>query len=460
MTNFLLPSYIKNFDNKHIKDMQKKLFSLGVLSKDYPENNLILLYNQYNNEHKAPLELECRSVVINRDNFNIECYSCNTPLYNGSAANYMMFNQDKHKEMFVCYEGSLISLFNFNGIWYFSSRRNILNTNDKDNSSNPHYKMFSSVIEQDGFTMSSFIENLDKNLTYHFVLIHHQNKNIINYEKQFGVNYKKLCFIFAREKETNNEVNSEDVNCLFLSDNIFLPKKVENIESFDNTNTGDITNEPENEGIIIKINNKLLKLQNVQYQFYKAIGPEKNLFKGFINLYQNNKLGQYFENNENTNKYKKIVNPIKTDESFDTIGTIDALFKVITKEIYQLFSILWETESGKHTNEHIYNILPSEYKTMMYNIRKQYFINKKKKLEFSFKNVYFYLKTMDVNAVEKFMRVRKLMLNLIRLKPKDKNVQEFGKTTNIEKRVLNKLCAIYTNKMFPEIMPDDLPPNI
>ena len=86
---------------------------------------------------------------------------------------------------------------------------------------------------QDGFNINTFIEKLDPNLTYHFVLIHHQNKNIINYEKSFGKDYKKLCFIFAREKGSNKEINSEDLNCLFLTDNIFLPKKVESIENFD-----------------------------------------------------------------------------------------------------------------------------------------------------------------------------------------------------------------------------------
>ena len=105
----------------------------------------------------------------------------------------------------------------------------------------------------------------------------------------------------------------------------------------------------------------------------------------------------------------------------------------------------------------MYNILSSEYKTMMYNIRKLYFINKKKNNTITYKNVYFYLKTLDVNVFEKFMRSRKLMLNLVRKESKNKDIQEFGKTTNIEKKMLNKLCAIYTTKMFPEIMPDDVP---
>ena len=63
----------------------------------------------------------------------------------------------------------------------------------------------------------------------------------------------------------------------------------------------------------------------------------------------------------------------------------------------------------------------------------------------------------QLNVFEKFMRSRKLMLNLVRKESKNTTIQDFGKTTNIEKKMLNKLCAIYTTKMFPEIMPDDVP---
>ena len=72
--------------------------------------------------------------------------------------------------------------------------------------------------------------------------------------------------------------------------------------------------EPSSEGIVIKTNNAILKLQTIQYQFYKSIGTEKNLYIGFLKLYQTNKLKDYFKNNENSEKYSKIVNPTKTFE--------------------------------------------------------------------------------------------------------------------------------------------------
>jgi hypothetical protein len=63
------------------------------------------------------------------------------------------------------------------------------------------------------------------------------------------------------------------------------------------------------------------------------------MFRGFLSLYQNNSLKNFF--NGDTIKFKKIVNPLNPSESFDTIGIIDALFKVITSELYHLFYTLW-----------------------------------------------------------------------------------------------------------------------
>jgi hypothetical protein len=453
---FLLTNYISKYDTEHIKDMQQFLFNKGVLSKDYVDDGLMLLYNRYNNDKKAPLELECRSVVIDRNTFEIKNYSIISPIYNQDAVKYLIMNQDIKKEYFTCYEGSLLSMFYHNNSWYFSSRRNLMNISEEN--TNPHFQMFKSVIEQDNFNINTFSEHLNKDFTYHFVLIHHQNKNIVNYETQFGKEYKKLCFIFARNKNTNEEVNAEDMDTLFLSDNIFLPQRLQNEIDFDKMNSEDITLEPKDEGIIIKTDDRILKLQNIQYQFYKAIGHEENLYRGFLHLYQNNKLKKYFENNSNTQKYSKIVNPLKTDESYDTMGMIDAVFKVITKELFELFIVLYDLNTGNQSNKDIYKILPNEYKLMMFKIRKLFFINKKNNVDplLSMKNIYFYLKSVDINVLEKFMRVRKLMINLIRKEKNNPDIIKFSKTINIERKVLNKLCAIYTSKMFPEIMPDDI----
>ena len=69
-----------------------------------------------------------------------------------------------------------------------------------ESTENPHFKMFCDVIEQDGFNINTFIDKLEMNLTYHFVLIHHQNKNIINYEKNLVKNIKNFVSFLKRER--------------------------------------------------------------------------------------------------------------------------------------------------------------------------------------------------------------------------------------------------------------------
>lgn len=466
--NFLINNYIKNniTEDNDITTLQSNLSKMGILLKDYENENLILLYNRYENKNKGPIELECRSIVLNRTTFEIVCYSCPTPIYNIDALNYLVRNPNSKKDIFMCYEGSLLSVYNFNDKWYLSSRK-CLDANNSIVNNKSHYDMFLETIQQDGFeTFDDFTKLLNTNYTYHFVLIHHLNENIVNYKNEFGNNYKKLCFIFARDSKTHQEINSEDIDSLFISDNIFLPRKLKDESSFDKSNQiSDLNERPVDEGIVIKINNNLLKLQTLAYQFYKVIGPEKNLYRGFLRLYQTNNLQDYFSKYPNADKYKKIVNPTNISESFDTIGIIDAVFKVSTSELFHLFNILWD-KSDNHCNNELYKLLPKEYKEILYHLRGIYFQNKKKYENSTstdylrIQNVYNYVKNMDTNDFENFLRCRKLMLNWLRMDKKNKTLQSFGQSLykhQNESKVCYKLVAIYSNKLFPEIMPDELP---
>jgi hypothetical protein len=73
------------------------------------------------------------------------------------------------------------------------------------------------------------------------------------------------------------------------------------------------------------------------------------------------------------------------------------------------------------------------------------------------KDVYNYIKSIDPSLFEKFLRCRKLMLNWTRLESNDENVKKFTDSLHKCEKVYYKLAAIYTTKLFPEIMPDDIP---
>lgn len=445
-TNFLLTNYfndplntIKNLYDKH-----------NIMSKDY--NNMTILYNKYNTKHKTKLELECRSVIIDKTTNKIICYSCPTPIYNNEATNYIKRNESlmSSAEVYLCYEGSLLSIFYYNNTWYVSTRKCIYsNTSEKEGK----YKMFSDVLEKDGYTFDTFTNTLETSKSYHFVLIHHLNENIVDYKTEFGEEYTKLCFISARDITTMIECKLEDVN-ITLSPNIFLAGRLDTFTNLDK----DIKM-PNYEGIIIKIKNDILKIQNPSYQFQKAIGSDKNMLRGFLFLYQQNMLTDYFTNNPDSDKFKKIINPLNTNETFDIIGIINCLFQVLTSELYELFKVLYDNDGNKIPNIELYKYLPHEYKNILFKIRGVFMASKKYTNNTEYlllKDVNRILKTTDVNQVEKLIKERKLLYNWSRIN-KTLNSCLYMNTLYKCDKIFYKLASIYTIKLFPEIMPTDIP---
>ena len=324
-SELMIKNYINKFEDLDI--LREDLLEKGIYSKNYPDEGLMLIYTKYeptiNNQATLPylftnkslvnstletkedinkLKLECRSLIIDTKKKEIVSYSCNTPICNFEAINYLLkegHNESNVIEKFKCYEGTLLALFNHNGKWQISTRRNLDSSKSLCNKVS-YYDLFTDIVGD----VDKFISNLDENYCYYFVLIHHLNKNIVNYTSKFGEEYKKLCLAFVRRKSDLTEIDllSEDskqyLGNILESENIFLAEKVtEQAEENKNMSVCD------DEGIIIKIKNEnnmsyFLKIQTTSYQFNKVIGSDQNIFKGFINLYQNNDLASYLENNE------------------------------------------------------------------------------------------------------------------------------------------------------------------
>jgi len=471
---FFIRDYINNYPN--LEAFRAEIYKKNILSKDYVEDNLFLIYHKYDQPTNSDMDRECRSIVMDRNTKQIISFSCETPLVNSEALEYLLLNQQQDKLITKCYEGTLLSVFSHGQKWYVSTRR-CLNSEESTWGTISHNKMFMEVLNNSGYeTFDSFTTKLNKNYCYYFVLIHHQNKNVVDYENELGKEYKKLCLVFLRDKETQREFNLYEDNNLgvntILDSNIFLSEKINSLEDFDTLNKKDQFNlPPKSEGVVIrsydtKLNRyRLLKLQTMGYQFAKSVGSDKNIFMGLIHLYQNGKLVEFINQSQHL---KKIVNPLNLQESYDTIGTIDALFKVCTSELFELFKIIWDIKSGKHLNEDLYKHLPKEYKDVLYTIRGIYY--KKKSLKFSkeklseenyknsylqIKDIYSYLKTLSTENFCALLKMRRLMFNWTKV---NTEISDFMKMSTKCDKVHFKLTAIYTNKLFPTIMPEDLPP--
>jgi len=94
----------------------------------------------------------------------------------------------------------------------------------------------------------------------------------------------------------------------------------------------------------------------------------------FLELYQQDLLKrhlEYFPGNA-----KLTLDDVK--ESYDTIGVVDASFKVITSELFEIFRYLYDLRDCSHKNVDFYKLLPNEYTVALYKIRGIYYRKKEK----------------------------------------------------------------------------------
>ena len=494
LPKFLITDYLEECQGE-LEELRKKLFAKGVFTKDFVEDNLMLLYNKYDSTITDEVERECRSLIIDRETLKIKSYSCETPLLNKKGMDFLLANAKETQIINQCYEGTYLSVFFHNSKWYVSTRR-CLDSNDSifDNgvvqAEKSHFHMFEEILKNAGYeSFNEFTQQLNQYNSYYFVLIHHQNKHMIDYTSQFGKNYGKICLTTIRDN-TMRELDIYNVDKVKFANYddiessdvfVFVPKKLTNIDEFAKSNKQLTYDSPlDSEGVVIRVwsnefeKNRLIKLQYFNYQFAQVLGTEMNMFKGFLYLYQTDKLVDYFSHNTNVQNMKKIINPQNIGESYDTVGAVDAVFKVCTSETFELFKLLWSIKNGQHQNKELYDMLPKEYRDIMFAVRGIYykkkasFYNKKgsetastqdiKNTHLKISDIYNYMKSIPTEQFVAFLRMRKLMFNLVRINQSNQNLKEFGTISSRCDKVHVKLCAIFTNKLYPNIMPNDVPP--
>lgn len=457
----------------NFEDFSQKLYKNGVMTKKYDDQGLTLVYHKYDTPVTNDLARECRSLVIDNDG-KVVSYSCMMPLMNKDGQAFLEKNLDATKVITPCYEGTYLSVFHHNGKWYVSTRRCLDSNESYFNQNNSHYNMFLDVLAQAGYdTFDSFTSTLDTTRSYYFVLIHYLNKHVLDYSTVFGDQYMRLCLTTVRDSNMSElDIYTDKVSFASydMTGKIFVPTKLESISESGAFQVS--------EGVVVKVYDttkglyNLIKLQSTSYQFALVVGNDNNLFKGLVYLYQNNLLLDYFSDNKNAN-VRKIVNPLNTNESYDSIGMVDAVFKVCTSELFELFKLLFNVKDGKQQNKELYSILPKEYKDMMFGIRGLYYKKKAtmyasterladiRSSHLKISDIYNYMKSIPTELFISFLQSRKLMFNWTRLLDSNSTVttklSEFSTISNHSDKVHIKLTAIFTNKLFPGILPTDVP---
>ena len=415
----------------------------GILSKDHPDHNLVVLYQKFDTPCSSNIQRVSRSFVMTHD-YKLVSYSCPIPYEN---MEYISAHQNDNMKVFECFEGTLLSLFCYNDIWYLSTRRCLDANESKLNSGTmTHREMFNSIVGN----FDNFVTKLNKTNVYNFVLVHHENKHIIDYTNHFGPNYAKLVVVSVRDSNMN-EITTEQ----FTDDFIVIPQELDTY----NIST-DVFSEPTSEGVIIKMNGYITKLQHSNYRFFNAMGLNKNIYSGFIFLYQQGYLSSFIQENS---QYKSINNQ---KQHYDTIGAVDAVFKTITTELFELFKVLWSIKTGKQQDKELYELMPKEYKDILFGIRGIYYKkkadyinavseNQQTKPNYMTKNdIYNWLKTLRTETLVSFLRMRFMMYNWIQT---ESRLVIFSHCSDQVLTIHKNIIDVYTRCLYPELKTTDIP---
>jgi hypothetical protein len=336
------------------------------------------------------LEQYCRSYIIEKSTLKPIVSQSSHFIYNNDGIEYLKDKPWGQAVVSNCYEGTQLVLFNHDESWYCSTRR-CLRAEDSNWIKNKSYKeMFDEAIE------GKFkLDELDTNFCYHFVLVHHKNRNIVTYD-YLGPMYKEIIHTFTTEKYTLRETdikindfvqNQEEITFSSLEN---LVNKISVINEKDKTEK-----KVSMEGYIIRfyhgeVHNSpfsIIKLQTELYQTLQKLRPNNsNVHQAYLELYQKDKLVEFL--GYSSSKHKN-----------DIVKRVHTSMRTIAKEILDLYHM-----TRQKKNPELYNGLSEAYKKILYSLHGLYIKQKKEEIVPESSDIESYPHSINVHDVYHYLK--------------------------------------------------------
>jgi hypothetical protein len=234
-------------------------------------------------------------------------------------------------------DGTLITTYFHNGMWFFgSSCCPDINSSKFSHPSKTHgymldevlYEIYKNNVELNDPNISItlrnlFTSNLSPLYSYVFVLIHHENRHIIDYKKEFGEDFKFLYHLNTKNRLSliDEDISSKPLEYLGIK-YAYKFAKIDDAINFVSTNEN---------AIIVKRNNQLFKIANNHSLHLEEV--HSNNYNIFYNL-----LYVYMLQKPN---YSIIdyINEFYPNEVFSTTiqEDIHIIFNVISNILYNLY---------------------------------------------------------------------------------------------------------------------------
>jgi len=326
LRELIVKTYDSNGDNTThantlINTLKKYHFWPNIKVKKFKNNDdIVLLHNNYKmaanaSEYKQLYE-ECRSIVLDftlsYNNNVVVTYANSVPRRIGYEE-YMSSIYENTDKCYEAYDGTIITIYNYKNTWYFgTSSCPDANSSKFSHPTKSHGLMFDEVLykyysripdvysrlieienpeEVSKMLRELFVANLNIGHAYEFVLIHHENKHIIDYTNILGEEYKELVHINTRDRITLQEydINSSSIQDLFNL-GVRYPAYFSTIIDANN-----YINNNNSYGIIIKKSigdgiSKLYKISSSYINHREETDPcHPNLWMNILEVYMKNK---------------------------------------------------------------------------------------------------------------------------------------------------------------------------
>lgn len=343
-----------SYHNSFLNVLKKNhLYPLLKVKKFKNDNNLVLLHNSYssknnNIEHKGLYD-QCRSIVLDfskslGDNI-IVSYNNSIP-ERVNVNDYLKDNDFLNDKCYIALDGTMITVYNHNGVWHFGTTScPDINNSKFSNPNKKHgymfdeilYELFKSSVDINDPDISIKLRNLLTSLlnplySYEFVMIHHDNKHIIDYTTELGEQYKFLFHINTKNRITLLEENLDNTPLLNYGIKYLFPFNTPN-DAINYLNSN-----PNCYGIIVKKNNKLYKISSTEIlenEEYNACNS--NVWYNLLYVYMLNK--QEFKIINYLNKYATNYIPIYDINNviIEPQLLIDTVMNTIKEVLYNLY---------------------------------------------------------------------------------------------------------------------------
>ena len=188
------------------------------------DNEFVFVFNKKNYDYdNQDLISMFRSVLYVKegDKYKIINYTYNNLVYNTN----IIYGQD----IYESYEGSNITLFNYKNEWYYNTSKNLIKLQNLDTTNNIFFgKMILETFDNKKENINQFLDIMNKEYNYNFILVNYNNKFIHDYTDVFGLSYTKLIFTDCKNQQTQIPLEDENFNNLMKEfKNIIKPNKVD-----------------------------------------------------------------------------------------------------------------------------------------------------------------------------------------------------------------------------------------